>query len=47
MKIILLSDTCKYHKLVFATELDFCDHPKPNPMGFLSREPVPGPAHKQ
>lgn len=22
-------------------------HPKPNPMGFLSREPVPGPAHKQ
>ena len=29
MEIILLNKTCKYHKRVFATELIFCNNPKP------------------
>ena len=42
MKIILLNKTCEYHKLVFATELIFCNNAKSNwknPIDLLSWEP--------
>lgn len=37
--VILLDKTCKYHDVLFATELLFCNNSKSNgnPIGFLSR----------
>ena len=37
MKIILTNKIFKYHKLVFATDLIFCNNPKSH-IGFLQRE---------
>lgn len=37
MEIIVRTKTTKYHKCLFATELIFCNDPKPNgiiPLGF-------------